>query len=66
MSLPSQNLVRVLRLDGTVTTIAGSGSAGYVDGKGAAARFNSHSGVGELAAAIEVLTVDGAPISALR
>jgi sugar lactone lactonase YvrE/lysophospholipase L1-like esterase len=37
--------VRRVALDGTVTTIAGSGSAGFADGAGPAASFNSPSGV---------------------
>jgi glucose/arabinose dehydrogenase len=37
--------VRKITPDGTVSTLAGSGSAGFVDGTGAAARFNRPSGV---------------------
>ncbi len=37
--------VRKVLLDGTVTTVAGSGTAAFVDGKGAAASFNTPSGI---------------------
>jgi sugar lactone lactonase YvrE len=39
------NLVRKIAPDGTVSTLAGAGSAGFADGAGAAAQFNCPCGV---------------------
>ena len=37
--------MRAITPDGTVSTLAGSGSAGFADGAGAAAQFNGPYGV---------------------
>ena len=39
------NRIRMVATDGTVSTLAGSGTAGYLDGLGASAMFNSPEGV---------------------
>lgn len=39
------NIIRKISTNGFITTIAGSGVAGYVDGKGTGARFNSPNGL---------------------
>jgi hypothetical protein len=46
--------VRRVALDGTVTTLAGVGSAGFADGKGAAAQFSQPSGCAVLAGVLYV------------
>jgi sugar lactone lactonase YvrE len=46
----NSNLIRKVALDGTVSTLAGSGDAGFADGQGAAASFDHPAG----------LAVDGA------
>ncbi|MEY3014949.1 MAG: hypothetical protein RIT45_3684, partial [Pseudomonadota bacterium] len=63
------NRLRTVGADGTVGTLAGSSTAGYVDGKGGAAQFNQPIGVATLAGVafvadfgnqrIRVVTPDG-------
>ena len=42
---PYENIIRKINLDGTITTIAGSGSIGYIDSTGTNASFNFPSGI---------------------
>lgn len=53
----SNHAIRRISPDGTVTTIAGTGVAGYVDGDGSIAQFNSPEGL-SLDASGEVLVAD--------